>query len=75
MRESIEVAIEYMFTREGLHRIMANYTPSNIRSARLVERLGFAKEGYAEKYFSIDGKWQDHILTALIKERWERRTC
>lgn len=73
MIEAIEASLEHMFVQEGLHRIMANYIPSNMRSARLLERLGFVKEGYAEKYLAIGGRWQDHVLTALNKERWECR--
>lgn len=69
MLEAIEVSIEHMFVQEGLHRIMANYIPSNMRSERLLERLGFVREGYAEKYLSVNGRWQDHVLTALGKER------
>lgn len=33
-------------------------------SARLLERLGFVKEGYAREYLHIDGAWRDHVLTA-----------
>jgi ribosomal-protein-alanine N-acetyltransferase len=44
---------------------MANYMPINTRSAKLLNRLGFKIEGYAEKYLLINGQWEDHILTAL----------
>lgn len=36
------------------------------RSARLLASLGFEREGYAKRYLQIAGKWEDHILTALI---------
>ncbi|HEV8051184.1 MAG TPA: GNAT family N-acetyltransferase [Parachlamydiaceae bacterium] len=36
MSEAVEKAIEYMFETQNLHRIMANYMPSNKRSARLL---------------------------------------
>jgi ribosomal-protein-alanine N-acetyltransferase len=66
MQEALETAIRYMFDGQQLHRIMANYIPGNERSARLLERLGFEREGYAKAYLSIAGRWQDHVLTALI---------
>jgi ribosomal-protein-alanine N-acetyltransferase len=66
MSEAANAAIRYMFDTIGLHRIMANYMPHNERSARLLEKLGFKKEGYAKEYLKINGKWQDHILTSLI---------
>lgn len=71
MQEALEAAISYMFDVQQLHRIMANYIPGNERSARLLERLGFEREGYAKAYLSIAGRWQDHVLTALINERFE----
>jgi len=69
MSEAANTAIRYMFDTIGLHRIMANYMAHNERSARLLKKLGFEKEGYAKDYLKINGKWQDHILTSLINHR------
>lgn len=65
MHEALTAAIEYVFGRLAMHRIAANYIPTNERSARLLERLGFEKEGFARSYLYIDGAWRDHVLTAL----------
>ena len=67
MHEALEGLIEYVFEDLGLHRIMANYQPTNTSSARLLERLGFVKEGHARQYLRIAGEWQDHVLTSLIR--------
>ena len=56
------------FDELGLNRVMAGYLPHNERSATLLLRLGFEKEGYARRYLKINGKWEDHILTALVKD-------
>ncbi|WP_416995596.1 hypothetical protein [Aeromonas salmonicida] len=37
-----------------------------LRSGTLLEHLGFEREGYARDYLMINGRWKDHILTALI---------
>ncbi len=66
MFEAVKMGIKYMFDEVGLHRIMANYLPDNERSARLLTRLGFEREGYARAYLKIARRWQDHVLTALI---------
>ncbi|WP_236181439.1 MULTISPECIES: ribosomal protein S5-alanine N-acetyltransferase [Pseudomonas] len=71
MQEALEAAIAYMFDTQNLHRIMANYIPGNERSARLLERLGFEREGYAKAYLNIAGRWQDHVLTARVNSRFE----
>lgn len=70
MREALQETIRYMFDDFGLHRIMANYVPHNIRSGELLKRLGFEVEGRARDYLLIDGKWEDHVLTALTNRDW-----
>ena len=69
MREALEGLIAYAFDELGLHRIMANYQPQNLRSEGLLQRLGFEREGYAKSYLRIDGEWCDHVLTALVNPR------
>lgn len=66
MQEVVAAGIEHLFREHGLHRIMASYMPANLRSGALLERLGFEREGYARDYLMINGRWEDHILTALI---------
>lgn len=66
MHEALKAAIAYGFDAMKLHRIMANYRPENARSARLLERLGFEREGQARAYLKINGVWADHVLTSLI---------
>ena len=66
MFEILDAAIPWMAREYNLHRINANHLPHNERSAALLKRLGFEKEGYARSYLQIDGKWQDHVLNARI---------
>lgn len=70
MQEALQSLIRYMQRQQKMHRIMANYMPHNKRSGQLLERLGFEREGYAKDYLLIDGKWQDHVLTALTWREW-----
>ncbi|HET7663516.1 MAG TPA: GNAT family N-acetyltransferase [Rhodanobacteraceae bacterium] len=66
MHEALCAVLDLAFGTLELHRVMANHLPDNERSARLLERLGFEREGYARSYLCIDGRWQDHVLTAKI---------
>lgn len=66
MLEILKESIDYVFSNLDLHRVMANYMPSNIRSEKLLTRLGFEKEGFANSYLQIAGTWQDHVLTSKI---------
>ncbi len=68
MFEALSLANTYMFSDLGLHRIIAGYLPYNVRSEKLLDRLGFEQEGLARKYLKINGRWEDHVLTALIND-------
>jgi ribosomal-protein-alanine N-acetyltransferase len=71
MAEALRETNAFMFREMQLHRIMANHRPENARSARLLERLGFAREGLASDYLFIDGAWRDHVLTALTNAQFD----
>jgi ribosomal-protein-alanine N-acetyltransferase len=65
MTEALSAAIPFVFRELRLHRIQANYIPTNERSGRVLRKLGFVIEGYARDYLFIGGAWRDHILTSL----------
>lgn len=67
MHEVLQAGLDWAFGELGLHRVMANHLPHNERSARLLARLGFEREGYAKRYLQIAGTWEDHVLTALVR--------
>ena len=66
MHEIADRTLRFMFEKVGLHRIAATHMPANHRSAKLLDRLGFAKEGLAPAYLKIAGRWEDHVLRAKI---------
>lgn len=65
MTEALRLLIAYAFEEIKLHRIEANYMPTNERSAKVLRRLGFDINGYARDYLFLDGAWRDHVLTSL----------
>ncbi|MFT4675971.1 MAG: ribosomal-protein-alanine N-acetyltransferase [Reinekea sp.] len=70
MTEALTGAIELAFGPLNLHRLMANYRPANLASGRVLAKLGFAREGFASDYLMVNGRWEDHILTALTNPHW-----
>jgi ribosomal-protein-alanine N-acetyltransferase len=66
--EAIAAVLDFGFGPAGLHRIQAAIMPRNERSLRVIEKLAFRREGYAERYLQIAGKWEDHILFARTRE-------
>jgi len=72
MSEGLALLLDFAFQRLRLHRLEAACLPGNVASRGLSPRTGFREEGYAEKYLCIDGKWQDHVLFAILAEQWRR---
>ena len=72
MRQAVVLALDEAFGRLGLHRVEANVQPSNRRSAELLRRLGFRREGVARDYLFVGGRWRDHVHWALLAEDWRR---
>ena len=64
--EALRAAIPWMFEHMALHRIEANIMPRNAASIRVVEKLGFAREGFSPKYLKINGNWEDHYRYAIL---------
>lgn len=70
MRTGIALALDLAFGEHGLHRVEASVQPGNVRSARLLRRLGFRLEGHSPRYLLIAGAWRDHDHYALTVEEW-----
>jgi len=66
--ESLTVSNAFAFDYFGLHRIEANIMPSNLASLRVVEKLGFEREGLSKKLLKINGSWEDHYRYALLNQ-------
>lgn len=66
--EAIHAVLDFAFGPAALHRVQAAIMPRNARSLRVIEKIGFRREGYAERYLQIAGKWEDHILFARTHE-------
>lgn len=73
MKDALRQTLAFAFERLHLHRVEAACLPHNAVSRHLLLRAGFKEEGYARKYLCIDGKWQDHVLFALLREEWTGR--
>lgn len=71
MTEAVGLVVPFCFDTLGLHRIHAAFLPDNMASRRVLEKNGFREEGFAEHYLQIDGKWADHVLFGLTRERYE----
>ena len=66
MQDAVKALISFGFGRVNLHRLEAACIPSNERSVAVLQKTGFTQEGLLKSYLKINGKWQDHLLFAII---------
>jgi len=68
MTRAVGLAAGFVFNTLYLHRLEAACLEMNAGSVEVLQRNGFQREGVARKYLKINGKWQDHVLFALLNE-------
>jgi RimJ/RimL family protein N-acetyltransferase len=70
--EAVRRVIDHLFADAGLRRVSAECDARNLRSALLLERLGFRSEGHRVANTWIKGEWTDDLLFGLLAEDWRR---
>ena len=70
MTEAVRATTSFAFGAAGLHRVQAAVMPSNKASIRVLEKVGYRREGLAARYLFIAGAWEDHLLFAVTAEEW-----
>ncbi|NUM47777.1 MAG: GNAT family N-acetyltransferase [Anaerolineales bacterium] len=70
MSEALRRVLAYGFVQMGLNRIQAVVYVENDRSATLLARMGFAREGVMRDYHALNGQYYDHVLFALLRREY-----
>jgi ribosomal-protein-alanine N-acetyltransferase len=69
--EALQAIFSFGFDRMELHRIEANTIADNFPSVRLLERLGFQREGTRrESSWEDDGTYHDSALYGLLRQEY-----
>jgi RimJ/RimL family protein N-acetyltransferase len=71
--EALAAALDYGFAALDLNRIEADIDPRNGASARVLERLGFRKEGFMPERWIVQGEMADTVNYGLLKRYWDER--
>jgi RimJ/RimL family protein N-acetyltransferase len=66
-REGVRRAVEFAFDTLGLERIEADVDPLNEPSWRLVEKLGFKREGLLRNRWRVRGEFTDSWIYGLLR--------
>jgi ribosomal-protein-alanine N-acetyltransferase len=68
MTDALRAVLPFVFGTLGLNRLEAACQPHNAPSRRVLQKVGFRREGMARRYLKINGAWQDHDLYALLHD-------
>ena len=70
MQEALEALIGCVFESMGLRRLEAEVDTRNRASARLLQRLGFTKEGLLRQRWVAKGEAKDVETWGLLRNEW-----
>jgi RimJ/RimL family protein N-acetyltransferase len=74
MPGALALLIDHSFGDLGLHRIEADVDPRNGASLRLLDKLGFRREGHLRERYFKDGEIQDSIMLGLLRPEYLEAT-
>ena len=72
--EAVSLALDWGFRTLMLHRIEADIDPRNDASRRLLERLGFRREGLLRERFFVGDVAGDSEFFGLLAQEWREHT-
>ena len=69
--EAAKIIVDYLFLSRAIVRIQAATDIRNTVSQKVLERVGFKKEGIIRKYVFVRGEWRDALLYSILREEWK----
>ena len=71
MPEAAGVVMDYSFVEHGLAKIYAMADLRNVRSYRVMEKLGMTREGVLRSHSMKRGELRDDVVYGMLREEWE----
>jgi RimJ/RimL family protein N-acetyltransferase len=68
--EALRLVVRFAFSTLRLHRLQATVAAGNARSARVLEKVGFRREGVARHAHRRAGRWRDDWLFGLLRSEF-----
>ena len=69
--EAAAILVDYLFLTKDTVRIQADTSTENLASQRVLEKIGFQKEGIIRKHYFSSGKWRDSHLYSILRKEWK----
>jgi RimJ/RimL family protein N-acetyltransferase len=70
--EAGRMLVDYLFLSKDIIRIQADTSEHNIASQRVLEKIGFTREGVLRKVSFEYGAWKNAIQYSILREEWKK---
>lgn len=70
MTEVAQLVIDYTFVETEVYRIEARCEPENVGSSKLIEKLGFTREGCLRGVAWVKGDHRDMLVHSILRPEW-----
>ena len=69
--EAAQIIVDYLFLSKETPCIQATTHIKNTASQRVLEKVGFRREGIMRKRSFVRGEWTDMVLYSILREEWK----
>jgi ribosomal-protein-alanine N-acetyltransferase len=73
MTEAARAVVDAAFTQLGLHKVIVGCLAENVRSKRVIEKLGFRFVGVQRDHAFRHDRWWNHLSYELTEPEWAAR--
>ncbi|MBZ9622465.1 GNAT family N-acetyltransferase [Clostridium sp. FP2] len=70
MTEALDAVIDFTFNKADVNRIEASVSNENNASIRVLEKLGFIKEGVLRKRSYWGGSYHDMVMLSILRNEY-----
>lgn len=69
--EALGMMVDFLFLTKDASRIQAQTDSRNLASHKILEKVGFKKEGVLRRSMFIRGEWRDSWIYSILREEWK----
>jgi RimJ/RimL family protein N-acetyltransferase len=69
--EAVKIMVDYLFLSKDVVRIQAHTDVRNVASQKVLEKVGFKREGILRKSAFVRGEWGDFYSYSILREEWK----
>jgi RimJ/RimL family protein N-acetyltransferase len=69
--EALRALLDYLLFTLAKHRVTGSVDPRNIRSIRLMQKVGMRQEAHFVRSFWFKGEWVDDMIFAMLASDWK----